>query len=537
MTDNSIEIYLTDLRGEPILRIGIIEAQEYIDFHVFDEFSIFDSANKVIIPNLRSDLKWRVKIKESKGGTDIYRLILYESFDEKRIEDKLSIAKKFDSEAFIKILGGNIHVKEQMINNNAKYVIICGEYSSEMEAKRDFRRFKSEFNPTVIKETIKEPKGILEFFDAEYENAGEVKNLFKIVPTQVKTKTRLYNIKKYDNILQKEYYEDRVYNGTLEFRIDNTGKIMVISEIPLESYLKRVIYSEIGTDLPVEFSKSLAIVSRSEVMARINHKHLGDPFDMCDWGHCLRYFGVDFEDKNIDKAVENTRGQVILTDGNICDAYFNLICGGHTEDATGVWEIDELPQFHGKYDWKNIPKNFSSLQQEDVVQKWILSRPDAWCNLRGKEVPKSLERYKKFFRWEVDYSRQELENIICRKTGEDIGILFDIVPIRRGRSGRLKEIEIIGSLKNHKVRGELNIRESLAPEYLESSCFLIEKELDEIGTPISFTFVGAGQGHGVGMCKTGAAVMALEGSTWDEILKHYFENCEIKSIYNMDSAD
>jgi SpoIID/LytB domain protein len=61
--------------------------------------------------------------------------------------------------------------------------------------------------------------------------------------------------------------------------------------------------------------------------------------------------------------------------------------------------------------------------------------------------------------------------------------------------------------------------------------------LDEIGTPISFTFVGAGQGHGVGMCKTGAAVMALEGSTWDEILKHYFENCEIKSIYNMDSAD
>jgi stage II sporulation protein D len=166
-----------------------------------------------------------------------------------------------------------------------------------------------------------------------------------------------------------------------------------------------------------------------------------------------------------------------------------------------------------------------------VVRKWILSRPDAWCNLKGGDVPQSLEKYKKYFRWEVNYSRQELEKLIYKKTGEDIGVLFDIIPLRRGRSGRLKELELIGSLKNYKIRGELYIRETLVQDYLESSCFIIEKELDEIGTPISFTLVGAGQGHGVGMCKAGAAIMASHGHNWKEILQHYFEDCKISAVY------
>jgi SpoIID/LytB domain protein len=531
MTDQVKEITLRHHNGEPVVRIGVIEGQEYIDFHVFGEFSVQDSNDNIMLSSVRSDLKWRVKVKDNKPGTEKFRLILYESFDKKRIEEKLKVAKKLDPEARIEILGGNLYLEERLINNNVKFVIISGDYDTELDAKKDFKKFKSEFNPSIIKDTIKQPKGTLEFFDAEYEHSGESKNYFKIIPADVTTKTKLYNIRTYDNVLQREHFEDRTYNGNIEFRLDNSGKLMVVSELPLESYLKRVVFSEIGQNLPVEFSKSLAIVCRSEVIARIDHKHPGDPYDMCDWGHCLRYYGQDFKDPDIDMAVEETRGQVILTNGNICDAYFNLICGGHTEDASGVWEIDESPQFHGKYDWKKTPKEFSNLHKEDVVRKWILSRPDAWCNLKGTNIPESLEQYKQYFRWEVNYSRQELEQLVYKNTGEDIGVLFDIIPLRRGRSGRLKEIELIGSLKNYRIRGELNIRETLSQDYLESSCFILEKELDEIGTPISFTFVGAGQGHGVGMCKTGAAIMAAEGHNWREILEHYFENCNIASIY------
>lgn len=534
MDDQIKDIQLNQLNGEPVFRIGILYGQDYLDFRVFGDFSVVNAEGETLIPNLKSNLKWRVKVKESKMGEEIFHLILYETFHKERIEEKLQVARRYDPNVRVEVLGGNIYLNDRKINNNTKYVLVLGDYPTEMAAKKDFKRFQPEFNPSITKETVRQPEGLLEFFDAEYENAGEAETAFKVVPKSPQTKTHLYNVRTYDDVHQKEHFIERVYQGTIEFRVGNDGKLQVINQVPLETYLKRVVYSEIGTDLPVEFSKSLAIVSRSEVLARVNHNHLGDPYDMCDWGHCLRYYGEDFQDENIDKAVEETRGQVIYTSGKtICDAYFNLICGGHTEDATGVWEIDEAPQFHGKYDWVEVPKDFANLRDEETVRKWILSRPDAWCNLRGRDVPPSLEQYKKYFRWEVDYSRRELEDIIRQKTGEDIGLLFDIVTLRRGSSGRLKDIELIGSLKNYRIRGELNIREALAKDYLHSSCFIVEKEIDDMGTPISFTLVGAGQGHGVGMCKTGAAVMALEGYKWKQILNHYFENCNIKSIYEV----
>ncbi|MCB9089692.1 MAG: hypothetical protein H6628_15440 [Calditrichae bacterium] len=231
--------------------------------------------------------------------------------------------------------------------------------------------------------------------------------------------------------------------------------------------------------------------------------------------------------------MEQTRGEVFYDNGNILDTPFHLICGGHTEDSSGIGEDNGREViFAGKYDWPTVPDDFTTLQDEKMVRKWIHSRPNTWSNLKGLKLPASLERVKKYFRWEVNYSRRELEDLVRRKTGEDIGILFEIIPIARGKSGRLKEVELIGSLKNYRIRGQLNIREALAHEYLPSSCFLVERELDDTGTPISFTFVGAGQGHGVGMCKTGAAVMALEGHKYKAILEHYFNNkTKLKSIY------
>ena len=185
MLETSKDIHLNHHDGEPIFRIGVIEGQEYIDFHVYGTFSIMDSSDKVMFSAIKSDMKWRVKLKESKIGNEKFRLILYETFDAKRIETKLKIAQKFDPDAKIEVLGGNIFLNEKKINNNTKYVIIAGTYDTELDARKDFKKFKSEFNPTVIKDTVHEPKGSLEFFDAEYENAGEAKNYFKIVPDDV----------------------------------------------------------------------------------------------------------------------------------------------------------------------------------------------------------------------------------------------------------------------------------------------------------------------------------------------------------------
>ncbi len=499
---------------------------------------LYGTAREPNLPKkIHSDLKWRVKIKESRPGKDQYFLILYESFDKKSAAAKLKLAQSIDDSAEIQILGGDIFLDNRKINNNAKYIIKAGTFSSEMSARKAFKRFQPEFIPSVEKECAKEPSGHLEAFDAEYDLSAEMADVIRIVPDEVDTKIKIFGIRSFDDILQREHFTDLVYNGTIEFRFDNQGMLRAISEIPLESYLKRVIYSEIGANLPLEFSKSLAIVCRSEAMARIYHSRLGDPYDYSNTGEILRYYGVDFDDETIDKAVQLTSGQVIFSaDDSIRDSPFHLICGGHTEDGSGIGDNGTAVIFKGKYDWSSKPKGIGKLSTEAAVEKWIDARPDTWCNLKGRKLPESLERVKKYFRWEVNYSRRELEEIIRKKTGEDIGILFEIMPLLRGCSGQLKEIELIGSLKNYRIRDQLNIREVLSYDYLPSSCFMVERDLDETGTPISFTFVGAGHGHGVGMCKTCAAIMAMEGNSCQEILDHYFEECHIESIYEISLA-
>ncbi len=531
MEGSAAKYQLKQVNGEPVFRVGLFRNQEHVDFKVMGKFSLQDETGADLVKKISSDLKWRVKIKDSKPGKEQFFLVIFDSFSKEVAEQQLKKVKALDDSAELKVLGGENYVQNRKISTNTKYIITAGKYSTEMAARKAFKKFQPEFIPYVEKEQLREPQGSLEAFDAEYDKSAEVANVLRIVPEDINTKIKVFGVRSFNDILQKDYFDDLVYNGVLEFRFDIQGRLMAISEVPLETYLKRVLFSEAGPSLPLDYYKSLAIVARSEAMARVNHEQLGDPFDYDNIGKTLRYFGADFDEEMIDKAVEETRGEVFFAKDVILDTPFHLICGGHTEDSAVPGEKGEEVLFKGKYDWHTVPDDFTTLQDELMVRKWIHSRPDTWSNLKGRSLPPSLERVKKYFRWEMNYSRKELEELIRKKTGEDIGILFEVIPLQRGRSGRLKEVELIGSLKNYRIRGQLNIREALAYDYLPSSCFIVEGELDDTGTPISFTFVGAGQGHGIGMCKTGAAVMAMEGKNSKEILEHYFESCDIKSIY------
>ena len=171
------------------------------------------------------------------------------------------------------------------------------------------------------------------------------------------------------------------------------------------------------------------------------------------------------------------------------------------------------------------------LDDEKTVSRWVTSEPHVYCNTNGLENLYYNRFDKSHFRWEVSYSRQQLEGIIRNNTGEDIGTLFDILPCNRGKSGRLTEVAILGSRKNIRITQDSCIRRALSDDFLNSSCFIIETDLGNDGIPLSFSFIGAGTGHGVGMCQTGAAVMALKGKSYRNILKHYYTGSELKKIY------
>ena len=123
------------------------------------------------------------------------------------------------------------------------------------------------------------------------------------------------------------------------------------------------------------------------------------------------------------------------------------------------------------------------------------------------------------------------------KTGEDIGTIYDIVPLLRGGSGRLLELEVLGSHRNVHLVGDLEIRYCLAEDRLPSSCFIIEAKPGVDNIPAQFVFIGAGKGHGVGMCQAGAIDLAHNGKDYITILKHYFGNFRVVTRWPLTKFD
>jgi SpoIID/LytB domain protein len=131
----------------------------------------------------------------------------------------------------------------------------------------------------------------------------------------------------------------------------------------------------------------------------------------------------------------------------------------------------------------------------------------------------------------VKYTREELEEILEKKSGIDFGTVMNLVPIQRGPSGRIFRLRIEGTKKTIIVGKELEIRRWLSKSHLYSGAFVVDVERDEKGVPVIFTLRGAGWGHGAGLCQIGAAVMAVKGFKPEQIVKHYFPGAEVKKLY------
>jgi len=349
-----------------------------------------------------------------------------------------------------------------------------------------------------------------------------------------------------------ERKEEQTFHGDLILKLRKDGTIVVINEIPLEDYLKSAISSEMSAKAPMEFLKAHAILSRSWLLAAIDHKKKKkrvsipvrkitdnevirwydredhDLFDVCADDHCQRYQGITkIVSKQAEEAVRETHGRVITFQGEICDARYSKACGGITENFDTAWDNKQIPYLTSISD-TSIPHR--PIRTEGDASAWIRSEPEAYCNIKDeglleKILPDFDREIKNFFRWKIEYSREELEEILRKKSGFDLGTLQEIVPLRRGPSGRISRLKIVGSKKSIIVGKELEIRRWLSPSHLYSSAFVVRVEADR------FIFDGAGWGHGVGLCQIGAAVMATQRFSAEQILKHYFSGIEIQKIY------
>lgn len=341
--------------------------------------------------------------------------------------------------------------------------------------------------------------------------------------------------------------ETQTFRGSLRLLADG-GKIWAINDLPVEDYLESVISSEMSAQSSLPLLMAHAVISRSWLMSQIDGKSSpntqethGDAFirwydhtdhtlfDVCADDHCQRYQGITKETSpNVAEAIRRTRGELLTYGGEICDARFSKCCGGAMEEFQYCWDDTPKPYLKGIGDTPE--ETIPDLTVEENARKWILSSPKSFCNTSDKRVlSQVLNDYDQettdFYRWRVSYSQDELSRLVEKKLGAGLGTVTDLQPLKRGTSGRICELRIVGTKKTIVVGKELEIRRSLSETHLYSSAFVVEKHGD------TFELVGAGWGHGVGLCQIGAAVMGDQGYGYDEILKHYYPGAEIEKAW------
>lgn len=390
----------------------------------------------------------------------------------------------------------------------------------------------------------------------------EAADSITFVPQDIETESFLIK----DVIIGKKFHWERKekqrFIGTLKLSKVN-GNLIVINILPLEKYLTSVISSEMSAKSSLQLLKAQAIVSRSWLLSnlysaketgKINSTHRSgkeddehikwysreehEHYEVCADDHCQRYQGITKISTDIArKAVEQTYGLVLEYDNNICDARYSKSCGGITESFENVWEPVRYNYLSSVIDYKFEQENYNlDFSSEQNLQKWITSQPQAFCKTSDQAIlnqvlPSFDQETKDFYRWRVEYSQEEISSIIKMKSGFDFGLITDLIPVERGYSGKLVKLRIVGTKKNLVIGKELEIRKFLSKSHLYSSAFVIEKTDVKDNIPGKFILKGAGWGHGVGLCQIGAAVMAVQGYQFDEILLHYFKDVRLKKIY------
>ena len=361
-----------------------------------------------------------------------------------------------------------------------------------------------------------------------------------------------------------ERKETQTFLGTLRFVVES-DKIVAINELPVEKYLESVISSEMSATSSLELLKAHAVISRSWLLAQMKKRREvaenGNNFfsftkkedtlirwydredhtlfDVCADDHCQRYQGITKETSpHVAEAIRQTKGQILMDGEEICDARFSKCCGGITEEFQYCWEDTPKTYLTAVRDIAlGVEHTLPNLTNEEEAEKWIRFNRPAFCNTQDKKIlSEVLNDYDQetvnFYRWKETLSQEKLQQLIADKLKMDLGAILDMKAVERGKSGRISKLQLIGTEKTFTIGKELEIRRTLSDSHLLSSAFVVDKyDKDEQGVPQRFELIGAGWGHGVGLCQIGAAVMGEQGYHYDAILLHYYQGAEIKKLY------
>ncbi len=522
-TDRASALYSTQIHFDdhnvPIVTIGIMDQQDQIGLQTKGPLKVLpDGPNGTEIVT-GTDRRWTVKLETSAQAHTAWRVRLetYPADELKAVQAARQRWKERGVNVMMRELGSVFGFFGKVMDTRRTILVTREEYDKRADAEAAATRLasKHQLETDVMPVMKRRARGTIVMTDGRTTIRG--KDVLWLAAANPRGGVKVEGVE-FGRGFHWHGRENRVFRGTLYVTVDASGKLAIANMVPAETLLRGLVPSEIYASAPPDALKAQAIAARAELLAKIGTRHLADPYLICSDVHCQAYKGIEREDDRTDRAVAATRGQMLFHKGNLVDTVYSASCGGHTEHNENVWDIMSPKEtLRGGPDGKDVIGE----PTEARVREWVTTKSDSYCG-NNRYAGKS-------FRWEkrvpVDVIRRGL-----KKQGLDAGVPRRIEVLKRGVSGRVIEARVHGTHgRKVVIRGELNIRKAFGG--LRSSLFALDTTPGPSGHPVNFKFTGAGFGHGVGMCQTGAIGMALEGHSFEQILRHYYKGAKLERIY------
>ena len=496
----------------PTLRIGFTTKRPGIEFQVSGKFSMYNHAGVALVNKVAALSVWHLHIEHLYPATYYYNILLgqfktYQEADElyyKLLEKGIG--------AQIRIRGGNWPYQHELLNCCIDYDVIVDHFTSEQEALEFVKRNIGNFPYTITREKRAEPGIRIKVMDSEMEQICVAEHGIRFVPEAADTHITISRMVIADTFSEKEYSFRFLH--PIEFRATNEGVLCIAFDTDVELVVARMLTAYAWPNAPMDYLKALAVVLRNQLVVSLNEQRLNDAFD---WALNSMAKGYNQSEKIVEqciKAARETTGQVLSLGNQLVPTYFTENCGG-VFSTFGMNDSDAI----------FVDDSTRRAAENKLYHE---SSNDVFCSNHSMKEPNP---WTSAYRWVVEFRHDLLKQRLSEFAGQDIGELFDIVPLYTNAAGHIQEIEVLAAHSNLTISGETNIRRAFGPDQVLSSCFRIEKEMDDDMIPATFILRGAGKGEGRGMCLAGAANMAHRGCTFNELLNHYFEACKLEKLY------
>lgn len=507
--------------GEPLVRIRVADALQSVELSSTAPIYVLTQSSGGAQVKLPANKTYTISIRDAKAGTYQYAVILERFEVTEASKAQAALQKWHDAglEAQLIDIGAIFALKGRMFDNRERLILgPSTENEAVVKAQREALQTRFNLDLDIHSELKTYPSARLILRD---ETQGlEIQNPDSLLlHTETKASIQLRNIPDESGKLRSEVR----FSGQLVFSPDRFGTLAISNAAGLESILRGIVPLEIYPTAPQAALSAQAIAARGTIIAQIGRRHLADPYHVCNLQHCQVHGGIGAAKQSCDQAIAQSRGKILFYEGRIAQSYYSSHCGGFSASAQETWVITDLPYLQSLSDnEQHTPPPFNS---DDAYASWWENDSPMYCSsAKGHKSYASM----KSARWEVDFTAAEISRAL-QNAGKNLGKLQDVQILSRGPSFRVNKIRLTGTLGEFIVERELPIRRFFGG--LRSALFVMQVVRGSNQDITGLHFKGAGFGHGVGMCQTGAMGMASRGFEAEAILLHYYPGTHVDKVW------